>query len=104
MRPFEGAQSRHQPLGGEGGRGGQRQAPPVDRGGQQGGGFGQSVEGFAQGGKGGLGGAAEVQVARGGLEGAQGVQRRQAAALFRRSLHRNPDTPGRSPWIANWGS
>src|SRR6185437_7461032 len=68
MRPFEGAQSRHQPLGGEGGRGGQRQAPPVDRGGQQGGGFGQSVEGFAQGGKGGLGGVGQQQALGRALE------------------------------------
>ena len=52
---LETPQSRHQPLGGEGRRGGEGKPPTVHRCGQQGSGLGEPVEGLPEGGQGGLG-------------------------------------------------
>ncbi len=65
---LEALQPRHQPLGREAGRGGERQAAAVDRRGEQRSGFGEAVEGLAQGGEGGLGGVGEQQALGGALE------------------------------------
>ena len=68
MGGLEAAQARHQPFGGEAGRRGEGEAPAVHRGGEQGGGLGQAVEGLAQGGEGRLGGVGEEQAPGRALE------------------------------------
>ena len=65
---LETSEARHQPLGGERGRGGDGQAAALDLGGEQGGGLGEVVESVAQSGEGGLGGVGEEEAARGALE------------------------------------
>ena len=61
VQAFEPAQSRHQPLGGERGRHGHCQPPPIHGGGEHGGGLGQTIERLAQGRQGDLRGVGEQQ-------------------------------------------